>query len=211
MLLPANTQTNTSIMKNAFMFLVALSLFACKQEKPKKADEISRINFATGGCFGRCPVMAVEMDSSLNFRFYGYEYTKLKGYYTGKISQSFWDSLTTKFEKIDFKQLDSTYEQSVDDLATELIIYYNGQRKHIYGQSMSLPAKLMKLYDWIMDNDTTLHLIKNIDTGNISKWFTTRIQHLPPPPPMPLINQLKVIPPKIKKHPADTLHAPVTK
>jgi hypothetical protein len=152
-----------------------------------------RISFATGGCMGHCPYLAIAIDSSLNYYFEGVEYCDSlhTGFFIGKISQDFWDTLNMKFEQIDYMHLDSAYEHSADDLATEIFIYTKDKRKRIIGQEMSLPENLLKVYGWLFNSYKTMRLSKVIDT---------KIQNPvpPPPPPITLINQLRINPPKSK-------------
>lgn len=145
-----------------------------------RKNEIVKVCFATGGCYGCCPFLAIEIDSSLNYKFYGGEYADTNGYFTGKVSQGFWDTLNIKFESINFKQLDTSYEHSVDDLLTETILYFDGQNKHIYGRSASLPDSVMTVFRWLMNSYKTVTLTR---TTNIEIPFETKIQNPPPPPP----------------------------
>ncbi len=132
--------------------------------------------------------MAIEIDSSLNYNFEGNEYTDKLGNFHGIASEAFWDSLNIKFESIKFEKLDTLYEHSADDLSTEIIVCYVDKRKHIIGQSSSLPPELLKIYDWLILSE------KRMDLKPI---FQTSIQDQKlPPPPKPLVNELKVTPPK---------------
>ena len=155
----------------------------------KRKNEITKVCFATGGCYGTCPFLAIEIDSSLNYRFYGGEYADTTGYFTGKVSQGFWDTLNIKFESINYKQLDTSYDHSVDDLSTETVLYFDKQRKHIHGQSESLPDSVMTVLSWVMNSYKTVTLTRTTDSAIP---FETRIQNPPPPPPMP---KMKFIPP----------------
>jgi hypothetical protein len=48
-------------------------------------SNLSKIYFASSGCFGECPIIQIEVDSNLNYSFHGVMFTKKQGYYTGKI------------------------------------------------------------------------------------------------------------------------------
>ena len=61
-----------------------LSFLSCRSKTKElqiRNNEIKKISFATGGCYGHCPLLAIEIDSSLSFKFYGGEYTDKKGFY----------------------------------------------------------------------------------------------------------------------------------
>jgi hypothetical protein len=168
-------------------YLLIFSVISCNnnQSPYHRHNNIKQIFFATGGCYGPCPYFAIEIDSSLSYNFQGNKYAEKSGTFKGRISQGFWDTLNIKFENAQFEGLDTLYNQSVDDLSTEVIIYYGNKRKRILGQSMILPPKLMEAYNWLLLS------YKKIDLKPV---FQTVIQN--PLPPQPLKNELRVIPPK---------------
>lgn len=170
------------------VFILAL-LFSCGNGKHKRPNEIKRVVFASGGCFGQCPIQAFEIDSTLIVKYYGVEYTDHIGYFTGNISTGFWDTLNIKLENINYKQLDSSYEHSVDDLSTEIYIYYNNKVKHIHGQSASLPDSVMMVYEWLM---TEIKQIK-MQPSKESFEFPTIVEK-----PLPVITEnIKFTPPTV--------------
>jgi hypothetical protein len=144
--LTGNARNELKIMiRNILIISLTILMFAsCNSDNTieKRKNEITKVCFATGGCYGTCPFLAIEIDSSLNYKFYGGEYADTTGYFTGKVSQGFWDTLNIKFESINYKQLDTSYEHSIDDLSTETVLYFDKQRKHIHGQSASFQTAL---------------------------------------------------------------------
>jgi hypothetical protein len=78
-----------------------------------------------------------------------------------KISPELWDSINTKFEKVDFKHLDTTYQFSVDDLVTQTIIFYSNTRKIVNAQSASLPGAVDSLLTWLMYSYREVRLVKS--------------------------------------------------
>jgi hypothetical protein len=179
----------------SIIILITFILISCFQKKVEKKRNISKIIFETGGCYGKCPYTAVEIDSSLTFKFYGGEYSDVKGYFKGIVSEEIWDSLNLKLEGINFTQLDSSYEKSIDDLATEMIVYYGKQRKHVRGQSASLPDSVMTFYNWLMNLHKRVRL-KPITEKEISLETSIQIQSLAPPPLIQ--DDVKFIPPEIQ-------------
>jgi hypothetical protein len=176
--------------KNIFRYLfysIAFFIVECNEPMRKlpQQEVIKQIYFASGGCY-HCPKMAIEIDTSLNYNFYGSNYTDILGVYHGKISQAFWGTLTTKLLDIDFKNLDTLYKLNADALTTQMIIYYDDKRKSIFGSESSIPPKLMSIYYW---------LINSYKRADLKPNFETKIQNPVPPPPMP-IEYLKVTPPK---------------
>jgi len=161
-------------------FCLMVANTSCNDRKPMtRTYEISRISFASGGCYGHCPFLAIEVDSSLHYKCYGGLFSDKPGYYTGKISQELWDSIYDKFEKVDFKKLDTSYEFSIDDLATQTIIFYSNKRKVIRAQSASLPHSVDSVLTWLM------YTYRNVDVirSNDSLHFFTVLQYPSAPPP----------------------------
>ena len=76
------------------------------------------------------------------------------------------------FEQVNYQQLDSSYQHSVDDLSTELFIYYGNKTKHIRGQEASLPDSVMNVYNWLMSNINQLNMQPSTD----SLYFPTKIE-----------------------------------
>ncbi|MDP3393071.1 DUF6438 domain-containing protein [Sediminibacterium sp.] len=170
-----------------------MTLLACvdkKNEAIKRQDQFKTISFATGGCYGKCPFLAIQIDSSLTYKFYGGRYTEKQGFFTAKVTQGFWDSLNIKMEQAKFKQLDTLYNASVDDMSIESYFTYGQIRKPLYGQEMDLPDNIRSVFYWLMDSYKKLQLTK-VDT----LLFETKIQFGQGPIPPPKI--IKFTPPEI--------------
>lgn len=169
-------------------------MFACnnsRHEKNKRNNEIKKISFATAGCFGKCPFLAIEIDSNLSYKFYGGRFAKKVGFFKGTITQSFWDTLNLKFEQIKYKKLDSLYNSSVDDMPFETYITYGQKRKPLCGQEMSMPDSVREVLYWVMNS------YKNINLTQVDSFvLETSIQYGFGPIPPPEI--LKFTKPKIK-------------
>lgn len=177
-------------MKRIFFLvsLTALIIASCNSDKSNniRKNHITKVCFATGGCFGPCPFLAFEIDSSLNYKFFGGKYSTTTGFFKGRVSQEFWDTLNIKFEHINYKQLDTLYEHSIDDLSIETILHFDNKQKHIYAQSASLPDSIMTVFSWLMKSCKNIALIKITDGDTL---FETKIQNpllMPPPPPPPM-------------------------
>lgn len=168
---------------------ILVALFSCSNKPTARSNELERIVLATGGCYGTCPIMAMEVDSSLSYKFYGLEYTDSVGYYAGKVPRLFWDSVNVMFENINYRQLDTSYQHSVDDLSIEAVLYFDNQQKHIHAQSHSLPDSVRQVFYWLMDSYKTLTLAKDSSGGDSLKL---RIP-IPPPPPVPIPVEIKEI------------------
>ncbi len=143
------------------LFILTLISSSCASEK----NSVNRIIFATGGCYGKCAVQVIDINSTLNVKYHGIDYTKNSGYFTGTISQSLWDSLTLNLERINYKKLDSVYDHTVDDLSTELyVVYDNNKIKNIRGREESLPKELMEYYIYYFSSTENFNLVRSPDT-----------------------------------------------
>lgn len=174
------------------ILIFSILFLSCCQLKNERLNEISKISFATGGCFGECPFLAIEIDSSLNYKFYGGKYCEKQGFFTGRVSKSFWDSLNIKFESINYKVLDSSYQNSVDDLSIQLIISYSGKTKSISAQFSSLPDSTYPVVNWLMNSYKMTSLTKTTDSIEFKTTLQFPLRH----PILP--DKYKFVPPDKK-------------
>jgi hypothetical protein len=169
-------------------FIVLLFLYCCKLDKKHntKTTEISKICIASGGCYGKCPKLAIEIDSTLSYRFYGGGFSEIKGIYKGKIEKSYWQNICQSLDEIEYEKSDSFYLHSVDDLSIETIIYYSGKKKHIYAQELSLPDSVSKVFIKIINSYKKVKLTKESNNDFDMFKFETKYQNgIPPIPILP--------------------------
>jgi hypothetical protein len=185
------------------IILLFLLFVACKERKapvtpgapvaPVSQHAMSAIAFAAGGCYGKCPFLAIAIDSSLQYKYYGGQYADKQGYYTGKISRAVWDTINMSWEKIDFKRLDSSYDYTTDDMKVEAFLYYEGKRQWIYGTIHSLPDPVQGVFMRIMDSYKSVKLGRSDSIA-----FVTRLQY-PRGGYMPPASSIKFTPPKVEE------------
>lgn len=70
---------------------------------------IKRIGFYSSICYGTCPSMYLEIDSSGNIYFQGLMYTNKEGNYKGKLRQTQLDSLKSMLNTINLDSVDKKY------------------------------------------------------------------------------------------------------
>ena len=182
------------MLRNILILTLTTMIFtSCNsyQTTQRRENNITKVCFAAGGGLELSPYIAIEIDSSLTYKFYGGEYSDIKGYFTGNVSQGFWDTLNIKFELVNYKQLDTSYEHTIDDPSTETILYFNNQRKHIRAQRGSLPDSLLNVFSWLMNSHKIVALTKTTDNAIT---FETKRQ-IPVPPPI-MVDTIKFTPPK---------------
>jgi hypothetical protein len=119
----------SKFLQHILILVLVIATVACTNTKHRN-NQISRIEIATGECYRHCPQIAVSIDSSLTFKYYGGKNAKVKGYYTGDISSQLWDTLNIKLEAIQYKKL-SFQGGLLDDQGIELIIHYQSKVAHI--------------------------------------------------------------------------------
>ncbi|MFD1256138.1 DUF6438 domain-containing protein [Mucilaginibacter terrae] len=144
-------------------------------KEAKHANTISRIEIAAGYCYGECPVSVLVVDSSLNMSYYGGKYSSKKGYYSGNISMSTWDTLKVQLQQIFYNKLDTVYNNTVDDQSIEIFIDDSTGVKHIKAQSESLPPKVKTVFY----NMLSSYKQAKLKPVNNFIRFRTTIQNLP--------------------------------
>lgn len=166
------------------VFLIADLFTACHN-----SAQISKVELATGFCEGACQPTAVLIDSSLNYFYYGDTITpflklpgdqrddRIEGYYEGRISKELWKAITAKLNQIDFQDLDSLYQRSVDDQRLEIIVHYQGKVKHIRAQSSSLPDTVRKVFYWIAESYKHEKLTPTEDSSRFETYLHNYRRH----------------------------------
>lgn len=126
--------------------------------KPAK-HTIEKIQFATGGCFGKCPVfqVTVSKDRSAMFLAEFYNFSKShdeeNSFLTTVITQDTFDALVGLLNYMDFESLKNEYAVMwTDDASAKLVITYDGGKTKTindYGLtgSYSLTVLYSQLYD----------------------------------------------------------------
>jgi hypothetical protein len=131
-----------------------ITILGCKKPVSRK-NEIIKVEVATGWCFGPCQLTALSIDSSLELKYFGGRLLPgrwrktLQGYYKGRVSRLFWDSLNMKLEDIKYKKLDTNRQWVMDSQILEVIIYYRNGVKHIKTSEGSFPDSIEKVFLWI--------------------------------------------------------------
>lgn len=170
--------------------LIILSAAACR--KPKPVNEITKIDFGTGSCLSPCQSIAISMDSSLTYKYYGGPSAPLKGCYTGHITQGFWDTLNMRFKQINYKKLDTADNEAIyDGPLTEMFIFHREKMRHIMLSTYHQPDSILRFINWIENSYQHVALTPSKDT----LYFGTAVQN---PMPLPKPDNIK-FPPQVKK------------
>lgn len=171
--------------RRALLICLLANLCAgCHKPAPKN-NEIIKVEFAY-----EWPAGAVSVDSSLTYNYFGGEHAQRQGYFKGKITRSFWDTLNRKFEKVHYKQLDTVENIRVDAIGAEFIVYWKGgYKRHIRTELGRLPDSVANVIYWLANSFKRVKLHPAKDTIP----FETAMQR---PLPIPLIPKgFRVLPP----------------
>lgn len=155
--------------------------------------DIEQVSVATGGCYGQCPFLAVEINRDLTCKYYGGEFSSPTGFFTGRINQELWDSLNTGLVGADFISYTQPDINMVDGMYFELVLEYQDSAYRYMIPDVYLPpqgdtisareqqeARMLASLHWVVRRVSHSQLVRVPDTLE----FKTRIQyeHLPPPP-----------------------------
>ena len=120
----------------SFLFLTLL--FSCK---PKQDYfQFEKIVYHTSACFGRCPVVHLEITKDKTARLHGEAvYSKTggtidasrTGYFTGVVADTAFHKLMTELRKIGLDTVKFGGPNCCDGATKTIIVYYNGKRKYL--------------------------------------------------------------------------------
>lgn len=162
-------------------------IFTLQKIKQKNKKLPLFLSFCSTGCYGSCPSLSIEIDSSLKVLFYGGHYTQLKGTFSGTISPEQYQYLINYTQNLPLESIEEKYEApNTDQQSKCLYIQYEDEavKTCSYGYSDEpielniLHHKLMELYKFaILESDSSLK------RQNFKHQFWTCGIPLPPPPP----------------------------
>lgn len=171
----------TTVKWSLYLVLPVLLLASCRQDAKRK-NGITKIELAyDGGSMPRKGI-ALSMDSSLTYQYYGDEGTRKKGFYRGKISQGFWDTVNMRLEQIRYQTLDTTEKPQIPDAPYfELIIYTRNDTKHLFRHWGAATSPVLDELKWLQNS----YQLTELQPVNDSIHFETTLQIPPPLPPIP--------------------------
>jgi len=171
------------------IFMVLIILITACYKPGQRNDEITKVELAESGYFfdfGQKFGTAISIDSDLNFKYY--DGNKNKGYYIGKISVQFWDTLNYKLDNIKFKTLKSDKYADSGKGYYELIVHWKAGKKRIIRLASFGNNLIDRTFSWLNNSYKDINLQK----ANSPIRFETNYQNAPP---NPKIDQVKFPPP----------------
>ena len=163
--------------KNYFFYFFFLLIYGCNN-KPIRVlqSEIFKITLACENYMGDGSLFALELDSSLNLKYYGGLNSNPTGYYYGNITQNNWNTIEVLLKKINYQNLDSAYPTWLDNRKIEIVIHSKFPIKHFVANASRLPDEFIKLIDQIINTYKNSTLTKTTD----SLLFETTVQIFTP-------------------------------
>jgi hypothetical protein len=143
-----------------------------------------KIFYSSSGCFGSCPSMHLEIDSSGKFLFWGRGNTKYKGAHRGQLTARQYQLLIARVQQVPLDSLKEHYEANWTDDQTESIVILTADKRigtSVYGFDKE-PVELRILFHKLSELYKTIPL--QIDTTLTEKYFyryNAPVIHLPPP------------------------------
>jgi TonB family protein len=141
--------------------ILLITFSDCNRKKEISHPPITKICLATDRLSSNLSNLAIEIDSSLKYKFYGGENASKSGLMEGEITKGFWDTLQEKFTEVKYWNIKESYE---DNLVCErppppyfiyAIIHYGKEIEHI--NLIGAPDSISNVFYWIMNS------YKNID------------------------------------------------
>ncbi len=176
--------------RSCITLFVIIFISACHKPAIRK-NEINKIEIATAGGIRHYPVFGIIIDSTLSYRYYGSYYSKPQGYYEGKVTQAFWDTLNIKLKQINFKEIETSKYFGMDEEVIDAVFYWDRQRRHVFKPLFDDGNNEEKVFRWILNSYKTIQLSKSIDSAKFAATF----QYILPEPPKPKVDQVKFPPP----------------
>jgi hypothetical protein len=115
-----------------------------------KNIKLNRIIYSASSCLGNCPVIALEIDSKGNYKFFGGKHSKHKGNYKGKLDQSYIKEIEEVLRYSNLEVQPAAFPLPLDAPMSEMIIYYNDSlRMEMHGWLHKYTPRLQRVAELI--------------------------------------------------------------
>ena len=152
-----------------------------------RKTDFQKICLSSSLCYGDCPATAIEISSDGNIKFFGGKYSKLAGFYNGKITTGFIDTLKTQLSASIVNRENLSNVPPIDAPVCDIKIMSDIDTLDIYGCPSDFPFRLRELYQMIMGAYMKAELKKAdkpIEFETKSHIYDTIGIEPPPPPPI---------------------------
>lgn len=134
--------------------------------------KLNRLVYSTSLCYGECPAMAIEISVTGKMKFYGGEYSDLKGNYYGIINMEYIQKIEHELRLANIEDQPEYFSEPIDAPICEVIIYYNdGLIKQISGYCEALPPRLQNIAFLMHDS----YKFADLDKAERELLFETKV------------------------------------
>ena len=155
------------------IFLKIITLFVLSYKEihqfPFDSVKFEKIIFNSTECYGRCPVMTLEITNDEKYRFIGGKYSARKGYYYGGIGNGMYNQLLEKLRYAQLDLIECNSNKNIDLSTFTLEVHYNKRIR--YFKSCMLPFVLDELKDFLLALPSRVNLIESQEKFEIG--YTT--------------------------------------
>lgn len=126
---------------------------------PFDSLKFEKITFISTECYGRCPVMALEIDDQKRVKFIGIKNSVATGHYVSTLSNTQFENLLKilKFSQLDFIQCGT--DRNIDLSTYSVELHYNNRSRNF--RTCMLPFVLDDLKEFILSLPQNLNLIES--------------------------------------------------
>lgn len=158
--------------------------------RQKNTKAFTKIYFSSSFCYGTCPAMKLEIDSSGKIKYLGEKFTQKDGSYAGTLPEYVMSNLVRQLKNLPLDNINIFYEaQWTDDQTCCIQLEYPSKKIHtcVYGYNQE-PIELRILFHKLLE----IYKVANLKPDNAAQnelmyRDTAFIENMP-----------RVIPPKIK-------------
>lgn len=138
-------------MRYFFSLFFLLAFLSCSQ--PQRHNEIIKVELARSGAWADWGA-ALSIDTSLQYHYTYYlrhGHALRPGYYVGKASREFWDSLVVQLNDVKYKAIDSTENRHIEDVNYfELLVKSEkGKRRIIRVRDHDSKDSVSNMLEWL--------------------------------------------------------------
>lgn len=129
----------------------ALLLFASCATNNARNNDLEKVEFSAGPCFGACPIFEMKIDGNGNAELDAKRFNDITGNFKGTIKKAQMDSLAMLIKKADLLKLSDKYSARITDMPsyTLSVRFKDGKFKTIADYGPSGPEALKEIYRFI--------------------------------------------------------------
>lgn len=138
-------------MKLFNLIALLLLLGSCALKKPEEKNNIQKVQFSAGACFGTCPIFNMVIQENGNAEFDAKNFNDVEGKFKTVIQKPQLDSLFKLINQAKITSLKDHYDAEITCQPTYdlVVVFRDGKTKHISDYGPSGPDELGKIYSML--------------------------------------------------------------